>query len=1059
MESETLTLKSVIFYITLTLPLINGTPSKYNMFHGNVHSGSEHRQRHKNWCAYVVHKNVSCSVVGGTASYVQPEFSPCPMHQQNCAQQVMYRTLFRPMYKIAYKLVTELEWRCCPGFQGHDCRELKGVPPRQTEQSQWPHPPPSPGSIPATHGQEQSSGGQSGHPWSEAGQTGQVGVGQPGGQTTQGGVGGQWTSGPTNQQLEEEVQRLAQTVLDMQAAMTTMSSNLRVDVQEDASKMLVTLLNNLRQPDSARAGETQSISLQGLSLEHDYTGMDEVMSKINQVTDTLTVKSNALEDLLGRVNQHDGQLQLLLEATQGHQATPAPAPQAKDASLLAYVDEKFRALRDELMEGMEIKMADLKSSCDYKIMSVQEQCEGQETNYLSLTELLDSKEGDLRKEIQDLKLQLPSSEMGVGGGSPGMEELKREVEKLSENQMTLRAGVERMEGLSSSPRTPHPLLTRVEVLENRLNTSERSPGGCCLSLQQKLKREGEERSAGLRKSLEDRLSSMEGRVTNLLTNQDNSPLNGARGLENLEREVSSYKTSVQGLEDRLQALDQLCSKENPAVMLNIQQDLQTCRTSLDAMQSSLNGQSDSFRAMEEIVQGRLLNHSAGISDIQGELRVLRRLVGTLESSLSDLGSSLGQQAREIHQINSTCSQASTRSRQESRDLLGLHTAQREELRGRLVELAREVRAEADRCRQSAEGVEKEVAGVDSRVANVENMCSKLDPISGSLQRIKDGLNKHVTGLWTCIGQLNRTVRAQALDVRGLKGTCQHLQNHISDMARDLRDLTSSPPGNSGVRVGVKNSVLSTSSKPWVPPKEPHLELGPVGPLDSPLPGPHVMETGQAGPPGTKASSRLPKGTDGSMTPLKGFAGAPAPPPISTVSVKPSVPMLSAHIPLRPQTHKPFMASGEGVSFSSGLNIRSFPGEVGIIRFNKVLVNDGRHYDPHTGIFTAPVEGRYLISAVLTAQRGEHVDAVLSVSNRSIQRLDTAGYRADLAGPGPIKEGRCDCGGSASLSLVLNLKRGDKLGLVLTAGKLAITESTEVLSTFSGVLLYPPPSHR
>ncbi|XP_046880140.1 EMILIN-2 [Hypomesus transpacificus] len=846
------------------------------------------------------------------------------------------------MYKIAYKLVTELEWRCCPGFQGHDCRDLKGVPSRQ----------------------EQSSGGQ----------TGQVGVGQPGGQTTEGGVGGQWTRGPTNQQLEEEVQRLAQTVLDMQAAMTTMSSNLRVDVQEDTSKMLVTLLNNLRQPDSARAGETQSISLQGLSLEHDYTGMDEVMSKINQVTDTLTVKSNALEDLLGRVNQHDGQLQLLMEATQGHQATPAPAPQAKDASLLAYVDEKFRVLRDELMEGMEIKMADLKSSCDYKIMSVQEQCEGQETNYLSLTELLDSKEGDLRKEIQDLKLQLPSSEMGVGVGSPGMEELRREVEKLSVNQMTLRASVERMEGISSPPRTPHPLLTRVEVLEN----------------------------------------------------------------QNLELEVSSYKTSVQGLEDRLQALDQLFSKENPAVMLNIQEDLHTCRTSLDAMQSSVNGQSDSFRAMEEIVQGRLLNHSAGISDIQGELHVLRGLVGTLEGSLLDLGSSLSQQAREIHRINSTCSQASTRSPQDSRDLLGC-----EELRGRLEEMAREMRAEADRCRQSAEGVEKEVAGVDSRVANVENMCSKLDPISGSLQRIKEGLNKHVTGLWTCIGQLNRTVRAQALDVGGLKGTCQHLQNHISDMARDLHDLTSSPPGNSGVRVGVKNSGPFTSSKPRVPPKEPRLELGPVGPLDSPLPGPHVMETGQAGPPGTKASSRLPKGTDGSMTPLKGFAGAPAPPPISTVSVKPSLPMLS----------------GEGVSFSAGLNIQSFPGEVGIIRFNKVLVNDGRHYDPQTGIFTAPVEGCYLISAVLTAQRGEHVDAVLSVSNRSIQRLDTAGYRADLARPRPIKEGRCDCGGSASLSLVLTLKRGDKLGLVMTAGKLAITESTEVLSTFSGVFLYPPPSHR
>lgn len=42
-----------------------------------------------------------------------------------------YRTRFRPTYKIAFKLVTELEWRCCPGYQGPDCRELKGSPNRQ----------------------------------------------------------------------------------------------------------------------------------------------------------------------------------------------------------------------------------------------------------------------------------------------------------------------------------------------------------------------------------------------------------------------------------------------------------------------------------------------------------------------------------------------------------------------------------------------------------------------------------------------------------------------------------------------------------------------------------------------------------------------------------------------------------------------------------------------------------------------------------------------------------------------------------------------------------------
>lgn len=76
-----------------------------------------------------------------------------------------------------------------------------------------------------------------------------------------------------------------------------------------------------------------------------------------------------------------------------------------------------------------------------------------------------------------------------------------------------------------------------------------------------------------------------------------------------------------------------------------------------------------------------------------------------------------------------------------------------------------------------------------------------------------------------------------------------------------------------------------------------------------------------------------------------------------------------------------------------------------------------------------------------------MEAVFSVANRSIQKLDTSGS----GGVGPAE---CLCGGSASASLVLDLKQGQKVGVVLTSGKLAISASTEVLSTFSGVLLYP-----
>lgn len=50
---------------------------------------------------------------------------------------------------------------------------------------------------------------------------------------------------------------------------------------------------------------------------------------------------------------------------------------------------------------------------------------------------------------------------------------------------------------------------------------------------------------------------------------------------------------------------------------------------------------------------------------------------------------------------------------------------------------------------------------------------------------------------------------------------------------------------------------------------------PLGPMDATLPPPPVMEAGEAGPPGKMtATSKLPKGVDGSMMPVKGFAGAP-----------------------------------------------------------------------------------------------------------------------------------------------------------------------------------------
>lgn len=107
-----------------------------------------------------------------------------------------------------------------------------------------------------------------------------------------------------------------------------------------------------------------------------------------------------------------------------------------------------------------------------------------------------------------------------------------------------------------------------------------------------------------------------------------------------------------------------------------------------------------------------------------------------------------------------------------------------------------------------------------------------------------------------------------------------------------------------------------------------------------------------------------------------------------------------------------------------------------------------------GIFTAPIEGRYLITAVLTPEQENYIEAVLSVSNVSVAQLHTSGYRRELLEYSDLRPGRQICGGVGTFNLVLHLKAGDEVGIVLTGGKLASSDSDDMYSTFSGIFLYP-----
>ncbi|XP_072307108.1 EMILIN-2 [Eucyclogobius newberryi] len=870
-------MKSALHYLLVTLLLIRASPFQYNIFQGNAYSGSESRHRNKNWCAFVVQKNVSSVVTGGTESFVQPEVLPCPPEIPNCAQQVIYRTHFRPMYKIGYKIVSELEWRCCPGYQGYDCNEVKD--PSLLSTGHWPS---STGQIPVPQDPQRNTA----HPWAADGRF-------PAHMDHRPSFG--HAGAPNPRRLDEEVQHLSQMVLDMQARMTDMASSLRVDFQEDASKMLVSLLNDLRQPASARGANTQTVQLQEFSFEPGTRPMDEVMNRINQVSGDLESNTNTLDDLVDRVNRHDGQIRLLMAPAEKPIATPCP----HKPDLRPYLDEKIRVLREELMEGIDIKMADMKNSCEYKMMSVQELCESQESHYLSLTELMDSKESDLRNEIEQLKSKLERDGQGQSGSSS----------------------------------MPDSLVARVEVIERCLNLSEKT--GQCVSKAEHLSTEQSQAFQDLKKTVEAKLVSMQDRLGSFSVNAKTESSPGFHPAHDMPLD----KAKVNFTENTIHNLQKGLNKTEAKItaMEKIQQDRQT---DLDALKMTI------YQKLEDMEMS-VINNNLSFENLTNDLRSVK----------NDL--------------------------------------------------------ETANCKEKTKEGGKELDRLGNRMVVVEGLCSKLEPISNSLQRIKDGLNRHVTSLWSCVDQLNGTVRSQSRDVEQLRRTCQN------PVTKDLLSFPTSPP---------KNTADDVTGPP---------QAGPTG--ERSLPKMTVMETGEAGPPGKMSLSQLPKGVDGSMEPVQGYAGAPASPDKSSETLRPVLPVVSV----------------EKIAFSVGLTLTPFLGDISIIQFNKVLVNDGGNYDPHTGIFTAPIAGRYLVSAVLAPQRGEKVEAVLSVSNHSIQKLDSSGFFSGAT----ETRGACNCSSVASLSLVLPLKQGDRVGLVLTAGKLAISASSEILSSFSAVLLYATPAKR
>ncbi|MEQ2173033.1 hypothetical protein GOODEAATRI_027572 [Goodea atripinnis] len=90
--------------------------------------------------------------------------------------------------------------------------------------------------------------------------------------------------------------------------------------------------------------------------------------------------------------------------------------------------------------------------------------------------------------------------------------------------------------------------------------------------------------------------------------------------------------------------------------------------------------------------------------------------------------------------------------------------------------------EVGECRRSRDGL-------DRRLSKLEGVCSRLDSFTDSLEKIKEGLNRHVSGLWGCVNGLNVTVTSQGELIDNIQNIqLDHVHSRIHKLNSSVLDL-------------------------------------------------------------------------------------------------------------------------------------------------------------------------------------------------------------------------------------------------------------------------------
>ncbi|KAM4832155.1 EMILIN-3 [Urocitellus parryii] len=707
---------------------------------------------HKALCAYVVRRNVTCVLQEGVESYIKAEYRQCGWGPK-CPGTVTYRTVIRPKYKVGYKTVTDLAWRCCPGLTGEGCPEHLtdhgAHSPHLDSEPQIPSGKLGPGPRPPSYSRAAPS---------------------PNGRK------GPGLFGERLERLEGDVQRLAQ-------AYGTLSG--LVASHEDPNRMS-------GGPRAPAAPVGFGVIPEGLVDSGDRPGgsltppLGEILSKVTEVSNTLQTKVQLLDEVHVLALGHEAHLQRLREAP--------PTPLTSLALLEEYVDQRLQRLWGSLLDGFEQKLQGVQSECDLRVQEVRRQCEEGQAASQRLHQSLDGRELALRRELSQLGTRLQGlSVAGMGSCCSQLALISARVDSLESNLQAV-TKAQRGPGTPAGDELAHLSAAMLEggvdgLLEGleALNGTENGVKGCCLRMET-----GGWGVSGFGSMLEERVQSLEERL---------ATLTGELSHDNAPRPLVQTELAV--LEQRLVSLETSCTPSTTSATLDdLMAEVKAWQSRSEALLRQVASHTALLQQLNGTVaevQGQLAEGTS--SSLQGEITLLKVNLNSVSKSLTGLSDSVSQYSdaflaantsldererkveAEVHAIQEQVSSHGSRLQAGHRQVLNL--------RGELEQLKAGVATVAgslSRCQDTAQELQHAVGHFDQRVAQVEGACGRLGLLAASLDSLPAELLRSREGLWGHVDQLNRTLAQHTQDIA-------RLQDDLLDCRAQLAEQVRPGPAN------------------------------------------------------------------------------------------------------------------------------------------------------------------------------------------------------------------------------------------------------------------------